>query len=242
MEVWKISQLFKNFLFIILNFESVFSTAHEELLNLIDCLIRGLDVSRPGEVDENYSSLQVCKIEKSFLALQALQFLRHCTTLWRVCVCMRVLNLVFYLILLFLLRVWISNSSWLIWYGEATVIYININSKMPCIPIIWNWHATPSAITHWKKKKKIIGHGVCMHQFNPHSFLIIVLVATLYESWKWVERWSWPSVWNKAFDLSLVFLHHHVNKIQMMIKYSLSTMCINNELMIAYFWRWRYLY
>lgn len=155
MEVWKISQLFKIFLFIILNFESVFSTAHEELLNLIDCLIRGLDVSRPGEVDENYSSLQVCKIEKSFLALQALQFLRHCTTLWRVCVCMRVLNLVvFYLILLFLLRVWISNSSWLIWYSEATVIYININSKMPCIPIIWNWHATPSAITHWKKKKK----------------------------------------------------------------------------------------
>lgn len=153
MEVWKISQLFKILLFIILNFESVFSTAHEELLNLIDCLIRGLDVSRPGEVDENYSSLQVCKIEKSFLALQALQFLRHCTTLWRVCVCMRVLNLVFYLILLFLLRVWISNSSWLIWYGEATVIYININSKMPCIPIIWSWHATPSAITHWKKKK-----------------------------------------------------------------------------------------
>lgn len=81
MEVWKISQLLKFFLFIILKFESVFSTAHEELLNLIDCLIRGLDVSRPGEVDENYSSLQVCKIEKLFLALQALQFLRHCTTL-----------------------------------------------------------------------------------------------------------------------------------------------------------------
>jgi hypothetical protein len=67
--------------FLILNLKNLFSIAHEELLSLIDCLIRGLDVSRPGDVDENYSSLQVCKIEKLFLVLQALRLLRLCTTL-----------------------------------------------------------------------------------------------------------------------------------------------------------------
>lgn len=121
MEVWKCFLIFWKFnvIFCFLNCENQLSATHENSLSLIDCLIRGLEVSKPGEVDENYSSLQVCQIEKLFLVIHEPWLLRFCTALWTVCVHVSfsfIFNLISFIKIFF--WEWIFNSAMLI--GKAT--------------------------------------------------------------------------------------------------------------------------